>query len=155
MKRFHVHIAVENLDKSIQFYSTLFGTAPSVLKTDYAKWMLDDPRINFAISQRGGPVGIDHLGLQVDSDEELLDLRNQLEAAEIGLRIESQIGCCYSRSDKHWITDPAGIAWETYHTLGTIPTFHADDANTSANACCSPGAAQAFSVRQNQAKRCC
>ncbi|CAM3888033.1 ArsI/CadI family heavy metal resistance metalloenzyme [Bordetella tumulicola] len=159
MKRFHVHVSVENLDKSVQFYSTLFGQAPSVVKADYAKWMLDDPRINFAISRRGETVGVDHLGLQVDSEEELLDLRSRLEVADIGFRVESQIGCCYARSNKHWTTDPAGVAWETYHTLGSIPTFHAREEKTSTAACCASDSGQAgtFNTRREttRAKHCC
>ena len=118
MKRFHVHVAVGKLDESIRFYSALFGHAPTIAHADYAKWMLEDPRINFAISHRGRKAGINHIGFQVDSPEELSAMRLQLDAAS-GEVIEQQgINCCYARSDKHWVTDPSGIAWETFRTLG-------------------------------------
>lgn len=123
MKRFHVHVAVDDLDACIQFYSTVFGAAPTVVKPDYAKWMLDDPRINFAISKRGSAPGIDHLGIQVDSDEELTALRKQVAAAEIAALDQPNSDCCYTRSDKYWTADPQGIAWETFHTLETIPVY--------------------------------
>src|SRR5215467_10413366 len=130
MKRFHVHVSVDDLDANIKFYSTLFGTPPSVVKPDYAKWMLDDPRINFAISKRGDPSGIDHLGLQVDSDEELKELREQVRAAEIVALDQSNAECCYARSDKYWTTDPQGVAWETFHTLDSIPPVWRDAASS-------------------------
>ena len=123
MKRFHVHVAVDNLADNIRFYSTLFGSEPTIAKDDYAKWMLDDPRINFAISSRGGAAGINHLGLQVDSDAELHAMRDQLSAADAGMVTETGANCCYAQSDKYWTTDPQGIAWETWHTLGSIPVF--------------------------------
>jgi hypothetical protein len=135
MKRFHVHIAVENLNASLTFYSKLFGAEPSVLKVDYAKWMLDDPRINFAISQRAAAAGVDHLGFQVESSEELRGMEHQLRAADASLLVESDTVCCYARSDKRWVTDPQGVAWETFHTLGTSDTYNAA-ANDSA--CCTP-----------------
>ncbi len=123
MKRFHVHVSVEDLDASIRFYSTVFGAAPTVLKPDYAKWMVDDPRINFAISKRGSAPGIDHLGIQVDSDEQLTALRAQVAGAQIAALDQPDADCCYARSDKYWTTDPQGIAWETFHTLDTIPVY--------------------------------
>ena len=123
MKRFHVHVAVPDLAASIRFYSTLFGAEPSVTKDDYAKWMLDDPRVNFAISQRGAEVGVNHLGFQVDSGEELEALHDQLQAADRGVVSETGANCCYAKSDKYWVTDPAGIAWESFRTLGSIPLF--------------------------------
>ncbi len=143
MKRFHVHVGVADLAQSIRFYSTLFGTAPAVVKDDYAKWMLDDPRVNFAISQRGASLGINHLGLQTDSDAELETLHAQLQQAEVAAQAEKDIGCCYARSNKYWVTDPTGIAWETFHTLGSIPTFSApaaaaDAPSEEAAACCAP-----------------
>ncbi|MCU0951191.1 MAG: VOC family protein [Burkholderiaceae bacterium] len=144
MKRFHVHVSVDDLDRSIRFYATLFGTGPTVVKPDYAKWMLDDPRVNFAISQRGAAAGINHLGLQTDSDAELETLHAQLARAEVGAQAEVDIGCCYARSNKYWVTDPSGIAWETFHTLGTVPTFdgRAEGAETGEAAagspCCAP-----------------
>jgi catechol 2,3-dioxygenase-like lactoylglutathione lyase family enzyme len=121
MKRFHVHVSVGNLDEGIAFYSKLFGDEPTVRKADYAKWMVDDPRINFAISVRGGKPGINHLGFQLDSDEEFRAMHAQLAAADAGLVEELGAHCCYANSDKYWVTDPAGVAWETYHTLGSIP----------------------------------
>jgi len=123
MKRFHVHVAVPDLEASVRFYSTLFAAEPTVRKDDYAKWMLDDPRVNFAISARGGDGGVNHLGLQVESADELNDMEAQLLAADQSLVAEKNAACCYARSDKYWITDPAGIAWETFHTLSSIPVF--------------------------------
>jgi hypothetical protein len=139
MKRFHVHIAVDQLDESIRFYSSLFGVAPTVLQSDYAKWMLDDPRVNFAISQRGHQPGVNHLGFQVESDTELKALRAQLAAADTSLIEQTAAACCYARSDKYWVTDPQGVAWETFHTLESIPLYGEDTrpaATTSA--CCAP-----------------
>ena len=138
MKRFHVHVAVPDLAASIRFYSTLFGTAPAVVKGDYAKWMLEDPHVNFAISQRGGKTGINHLGLQTDSDEELEILNGQLQEADLATQAEKAIACCYARSNKYWVTDPTGIAWETFHTLGAVPTFNDETAGSSAEPCCTP-----------------
>jgi lactoylglutathione lyase len=124
MKRFHVHIGVEDLERSIGFYSGLFGAPPTVRKTDYAKWMVDEPRLNFAISQRGGRPGVNHLGLQVDSAEELGDIRERFAAADAAtVNDDRGSNCCYAKSDKHWVTDPQGIAWEGYHTLDSIPYF--------------------------------
>ena len=126
MKRFHIHVAVNDLAKNIRFYSTLFGTQPSRVEADYAKWMLDDPRINFAISTHRQPVGVNHLGFQVDSADELLGMQAQLTAADDRLIAEREQACCYARSDKYWVTDPTGIAWETFHTLGSIPVYGED-----------------------------
>jgi catechol 2,3-dioxygenase-like lactoylglutathione lyase family enzyme len=137
MKRFHVHVSVADLAQSIRFYSTLFGTEPAVVKAAYAKWMLEDPRVNFAISQRGARLGINHLGLQTDSDAELDGLNAQLQAAEVATAAEKEVACCYARSNKYWVTDPTGIAWETFHTLGDVPTFNEEPAE-SATACCAP-----------------
>lgn len=123
MKRFHVHITVKDLADSVQFYSTVFGAPPTVLKPDYAKWMVDDPRVNFAISQRGLEPGIDHLGVQVESDAELIALREQVAAAKIARLDQQRAECCYARSDKYWTADPQGIPWETFHTLDTIPVY--------------------------------
>jgi lactoylglutathione lyase len=147
MKRFHVHVAVPDLAQSIRFYSTLFGAEPAVVKGDYAKWMLEDPRVNFAISQRGGPTGINHLGLQTDSDAELEVLHEQLQRADLAAHAETEIGCCYARSNKYWVTDPTGIAWETFHTLGSIPTFSGNaEVQPAAEACCAPQAGVAISA---------
>ena len=140
MKRFHVHTHVEDLQASIAFYSKLFAAAPTRVEADYAKWMLEDPRLNFAISTRGGKPGIDHLGFQVDSEEELAELKARAQAADMALLDEGETTCCYARSDKHWITDPQGIAWEHFHTLGDIPVFNEKQAPAAADApaCCTP-----------------
>jgi hypothetical protein len=140
MKRFHVHVAVSNMQDSIRFYSFVFGAAPTVVKDDYAKWMLDDPRVNFAISNRGAGTGIDHLGFQVDSDAELKRMRQNLIAAQAPVLEENEKSCCYAKSDKYWITDPQGIAWETFHTLGAVPLYGESRSATrqgAAAACCS------------------
>jgi len=136
MKRLHIHLAVDNLDESIRFYSLLFATAPSVVKHDYAKWMLDDPRINFAVSTRSTTTGLDHLGIQVESAEELREMHARLQNLQGDITAEIGTACCYARSDKYWTTDPQGIAWESFHTLGDIPVFAAG--SQRAGACCVP-----------------
>jgi predicted enzyme related to lactoylglutathione lyase len=123
MKRFHVHVAVQDLEKSVRFYSTLFATKPTVLKPDYAKWMLDDPRVNFAISQRGGAAGIEHLGIQAEDEDELADVFARLSRAEGQVIEEKATTCCYAQSDKQWITDPQGVAWETFFTFGEATVY--------------------------------
>jgi catechol 2,3-dioxygenase-like lactoylglutathione lyase family enzyme len=140
MKRFHVHVSVSDLSQSIRFYSALFGIAPTVEKSDYAKWMIEDPRINFAISSRGDRPGVNHLGLQVDDAGELAALRAQVASAEIAADDEPAAECCYALSDKYWVEDPQGVAWETFHTLGDIPMFGKDAAQpkAGASACCAP-----------------
>lgn len=141
MKRFHVHVSVEDLDASVRFYSAVFAAPPSVRKTDYAKWMLEDPRLNFAISKRGAPPGLDHLGFQTDSDEELREMRERVEQAEIAAQDQVGAQCCYARSDKYWTTDPQGLAWETFRSLDSIPLYGADTRKpqpTAAEACCAP-----------------
>ncbi len=138
MKRFHVHIHVDNLQASIGFYSRLFGAEPARLETDYAKWMLDDPRVNFAISTRGSKPGLDHLGFQVDTAAELDAMKSHAEAAEMALLDEGETTCCYARSDKHWVMDPQGIPWEHFHTLGDIPVFNEKQNPTAGAACCAP-----------------
>ncbi|MGZ8426677.1 MAG: ArsI/CadI family heavy metal resistance metalloenzyme, partial [Candidatus Binatia bacterium] len=135
MKRFHVHVSVDDLEANVKFYSTVFGAPPTVVKSDYAKWMVDDPRINFAISKRGGAAGIDHLGVQVDSDQELTALREQVAGAQIAALDQPDSECCYARSDKYWTTDPQGIAWETFHTLDAIPVY-GDTNRNQTRACC-------------------
>lgn len=142
MKRFHVHVAVDDLAANIRFYSTIFGVPPTVRKDDYAKWMLDDPRINFAISQRGLEAGVDHLGLQVESEAELMQMREQVSQADIAALDQQNAACCYARSDKYWTTDPQGIAWETFHTLDSVPVY-GDTARAPVEkkaACCAPAA---------------
>jgi catechol 2,3-dioxygenase-like lactoylglutathione lyase family enzyme len=128
MKRLHVHVSVKDLPASIRFYSTLFGAEPIVTQPDYAKWMLEDPKVNFAISINRQPVGVNHLGFQMETDEELRGMRAQLEAADARMLEESDQPCCYAKSDKYWVTDPTGIAWETFHTLGSIPVYGEDTA---------------------------
>ena len=144
MKRFHVHVAVDDLDTNIHFYSTLFGSAPTIRKDDYAKWMLEDPRVNFAVSKRGDSPGVNHLGIQVENDEELQDMREKLVLADRPVLEQKDAACCYAQSTKHWVQDPQGVAWETFHTLSSIPVF-GEDTRTSlgripikAAACCVP-----------------
>jgi catechol 2,3-dioxygenase-like lactoylglutathione lyase family enzyme len=124
MKRLHIHIAVEELAQNIHFYSMLFGCEPTVQHEDYAKWMLDDPRVNFAISNRSSHIGLDHLGIQAENDEELAAIKHNLEATQTPIESQEGAACCYTRSDKYWITDPQGIAWESFHSLSSIPTFN-------------------------------
>lgn len=123
MKRLHIHIGVEKLDDSMRFYTALFGAAPVKVKEDYAKWMLDDPRINFAISTRSGKKGLDHLGLQVDDAAELQGLRQQLSNANLTTHDDGETTCCYAKSEKSWVTDPDGTAWEAYHTMEDAQFF--------------------------------
>lgn len=150
MKRFHVHMHVDDLAKNIAFYSQLFGATPARVESDYAKWMLDEPRLNFAISTRGQRPGLDHLGFQVDDAAELVALKDRAQAADMALLDEGTTTCCYARSEKHWVTDPQGIAWEHFHSLESIPVFHeaAAPAVESA-ACCAPVSAR------KEAAACC
>lgn len=140
MKRFHVHIGVTDLAASVAFYSSLFEAEPAVVEADYAKWMLDEPRINFAISTRSGKNGLDHLGFQADSEAELDALHKRLQAAAGPVVEQKGTACCYAESDKYWTVDPAGIAWESFHTLGRVPVFSEKAAEGSA--CCAPMPAQ-------------
>ncbi len=142
MNRFHVHLHVDNLATSIGFYSKLFAAEPTRIEADYAKWMIEDPRINFAISTRGNKPGIDHLGFQTDSVAELDVLKARADDANIALQDDGETTCCYARSEKYWITDPQGVAWEQFHTLGNIPVFNeAPAADPAAGpACCAPTA---------------
>lgn len=141
MKRLHLHVGVTDLTASIQFYSTLFGQRPSKLKDDYAKWMLDDPRINFAISTRAQTQGLDHLGIQVDEAAELTELTERLKRADLGIFDEGTTTCCYAESSKAWVKDPAGIAWEAYHTMADAEVFSQKPTVTAkASACCPPKA---------------
>lgn len=150
MKRFHVHLHVDDLAQNIAFYSRLFNAEPTRVERDYAKWMLDDPRVNFAISTRGARPGLDHLGFQVDDAEELAELKARAESADMALLDEGQTTCCYARSSKHWITDPQGVAWEHFHTLGDIPLFNEAAAPAGA-ACCAPAATEP----SRKAAACC
>jgi hypothetical protein len=156
MKRLHVHVAVENLEHAIGFYSALFAARPAVIKTDYAKWTIDDPRVNFAISTRGRGPGLDHLGIQVEDKAELNEVFGRLQAADAPVIAQGQTHCCYARSEKSWIQDPAGIAWEAFLTTGES-TDYGDgtgerDARVagpvtakSGKACCAPETAPAAS----------
>ncbi|HEY2929131.1 ArsI/CadI family heavy metal resistance metalloenzyme [Piscinibacter sp.] len=163
MKRFHVHVHVDDLAKSIDFYTKLFAAEPVRVESDYAKWMLDDPRINFAISNRGGVAGVDHLGFQTDDAEELAELKARARAADIALLDAGETTCCYARSEKHWVTDPQGVAWEHFHTLASVPTFgeykQAENtaAQAAASACCasaSPGG-KPIGIAVKSASSCC
>lgn len=166
MKRFHVHVAVRDLAQSTRFYSALFGMQPTVLKDDYAKWMLDDPRVNFAISARAGAAGVNHLGFQAESDAELEEIHARLQAADTGITAEKGANCCYAKSDKYWVQDPTGIAWESFRSLETIP-FYGEDSHKGAagaepsaaggcgTACCPTPAAMEMSTEKTTAKACC
>lgn len=150
MKRFHVHIAVESIEQSVHFYNALFGQAASVLKTDYAKWMLDEPRVNFAISQRPareGSSGLDHFGFQMDSAPELHAMTAQLQAAGMAVTDQGETTCCYAKSDKGWVHDPQGIAWESFVTLGEATTYGVESSSqameSSSGACCALSASAA------------
>jgi lactoylglutathione lyase len=139
MKRFHVHLYVDDLDRNIAFYSGLFAVQPARVEADYAKWMLEDPPVNFAISARGREPGVDHFGIQVDSDADLAVLKTRVGATEAPILDDGQTTCCYARSEKHWVIDPQGIAWEHFHTLEGIPTFN-ESGRPAAAACCAPAA---------------
>ena len=141
MKRFHAHVHVDDLSQSIAFYSKLFAANPTRVEADYAKWMLEDPRVNFAISTRGAKPGLDHFGLQTDDAAELAELKARAEAADMALLDEGNTTCCYARSEKHWVTDPQGIAWEHFHTLGDIPVFNEAAPSSASGACCAPSVA--------------
>ena len=154
MKRFHVHVHVDDLVKSVAFYSKLFAAEPARTESDYAKWMLQDPPVNFAISTRGAQPGIDHLGFQTDDPAELAEMKARAEAADMAVLDEGETTCCYARSEKHWVTDPQGIAWEHFHTLGNIPVFR-ESADSSANACCTPATAENKEEVTTGAAACC
>jgi hypothetical protein len=143
MKRFHVHVNVDQLDSSIRFYTTLFGAAPSVVKSDYAKWMLDDPRLNFAISDRGRASGVDHLGLQAESADELDAIGARLNTADAVALAEKGTTCCYAHSDKFWTEDPQGVRWESFHTHGEATTYASAPSRSDATSCCAPAATTA------------
>lgn len=148
MKRFHVHAHVENLRESIALYSKMFGAEPTRVEADYAKWMLEDPRLNFAISTRGGKPGVDHLGIQTDDADELAELKARARQADLALFDEGQTTCCYARSEKHWVTDPQGIAWEHFHTLDQIAVFsESAPAAAEASACCASPTPRSGPVR--------
>src|SRR5687768_18514698 len=148
MKRLHVHVGVSDLDRSLAFYSILFGSQPTVVKQDYAKWMLDDPRVNFAISAgQHAAKGIEHLGIQVESGEELTEVYDRLKAADRPVLEEGATTCCYAKSEKSWISDPDGVVWEAFFTngeatvYGDSPALGAVSVNAASNACCAPAIA--------------
>jgi catechol 2,3-dioxygenase-like lactoylglutathione lyase family enzyme len=152
MKRLHVHVAVRDLDASIRFYSQLFAAEPAVRKPDYAKWMLDDPRVNFAISSRGGPAGVQHLGIQVENRSELEEVYGRLQRADGPVIEEGETTCCYARSEKSWIDDPQGIQWETFLTTGESTVYGSDEIRPkrekeAATACCAPSCCAPQAVR--------
>lgn len=159
MMRFHVHAHVDDLQASVAFYSKMFGAEPARLEADYAKWMLDDPCVNFAISTRGGKPGVDHLGLQAETEEELAALKARAHAADLAVLDEGETTCCYARSDKHWVTDPQGIAWEHFRTLDSIPTFSERSAGVPQEtaACCGSGASRGKpgAIAVKSASSCC
>lgn len=164
MKRFHVHLHVDDLARNIGFYSRLFALEPARVESDYAKWMLDDPPVNFAISTRGAGLGVDHFGIQADSAEELDALKSRAQAASLVLDDQGETSCCYARSEKYWVTDPQGLAWEHFHTLGSIPVYgeahsaHVDQ--VAAPDCGSPSIKAAAPTgcctpQANSTTRCC
>ena len=157
MKRFHVHMHVENLDQSIGFYSKLFAAEPARQEADYAKWMLQDPPVNFAISTRSSKIGIDHLGIQTDNADDLVELKARAQAADMALLDEGTTTCCYARSEKYWVTDPQGVAWEHFHTLENIPVFNeATTQATAAGGCCAtPAAPRVATGADSAAGGCC
>jgi len=142
MKRLHLHISVDDLSRSIGFYSTLFGVQPSVVKDDYAKWMLEDPCVNLAISQRTRVAGIDHVGVQAETAEELSEIATRLKAAGESTFDQEATTCCYARSDKSWVMDPSGVRWETFHTKGDATSYGEEEpvavieAASGARGCC-------------------
>ena len=142
MKRLHVHVSVRDLEQSIRFYSALFAAEPAVRKPDYAKWMLDDPRVNFAISTRAGrAAGIDHLGIQAENGAELEELGVRLAQADVAITAQKGASCCYAKSDKYWTLDPQGIPWESFHTLDSAPVYGEDTRAREIPlkaACCTP-----------------
>lgn len=148
MKRMHINVGVSNIEQSVKFYTALFGAEPSKTRADYAKWMLEDPRINFAISTRSGKLGVDHLGMQADEENELTELRERLESADLALFDEGETVCCYARSDKTWLRDPSGVAWEAFRTMDDVQLFSGGEqaeavqseapAARTKSACCAP-----------------
>ena len=155
MKRMHVHVAVEDIPNAIGFYSALFAAQPAVVKPDYAKWMLDDPRVNFAVSTRGKQPGLDHLGIQVESQDELQEVYARLRKAGGNIIEQGQTSCCYAKSEKSWIDDPAGIPWETFFTTGESTDYGMSVENdprvAHAKTCCAPQTA----LTAQEASACC
>jgi catechol 2,3-dioxygenase-like lactoylglutathione lyase family enzyme len=157
MKRMHIHVGVTNLKESISFYTKMFATEPTIEKTDYAKWQLEDPKINFAISARGAAEGLNHLGIQVEDTAELSEMKARLDTLQADLVEEEGTACCYAKSDKYWVNDPSGIPWETFHTLDSIPVFNEAPASSAeAIACCVPTTTTSISIGsiKNSSKSC-
>lgn len=139
MKRLHVNLSVDDLDRSVAFYTAMFGAEPTVKKSDYAKWMLDDPRVNFAIEARSQSPGIAHLGIQAETPEELAEIRQRFGATYAPVLDEGKTTCCYAESDKAWVTDPVGVVWEGFHTTGASESFGKDAPSIpSSGGCCAP-----------------
>jgi predicted enzyme related to lactoylglutathione lyase len=159
MKRMHVHVSVDDLDKAVGFYSALFAVQPAVRKDDYAKWMIDDPRVNFAISTRGGTAGLDHLGIQVETSDELKDVYERLHAAGGDILEQGKTTCCYAKSEKSWTDDPAGISWEVFHTTGEATDYGTSVQHGAqiahAKACCLPKAEPAKQTTNQATSACC
>ena len=158
MKRFHVHVAVEDVKSSIEFYSHLFAAAPSVEKPDYAKWMLEDPRVNFAISARGAKPGVEHLGIQVESENELASVYERMKNLDKPILEEGKTTCCYAQSEKSWVNDPAGVPWEVFHTFGESTVYGGGplpkaETNEASGGCCGP--AIAAPMPKPQVAACC
>jgi catechol-2,3-dioxygenase len=150
MKRMHVHMGVKSIDEAVKFYSALFGAEPTKQMPDYAKWMLEDPKLNFAISTRSGKEGVEHLGIQVENEAELSEMRQRLSQTEVDVIEEGERVCCYAESNKSWVQDPAGIAWEAYQTMGDAQLF-STQAESSESACCTPVSIPLVAVRSS----CC
>lgn len=140
MKRFHIHVGVKNIEQSVQFYSTLFGQKPIKQKPDYAKWLLDDPRLNFAISTHSENIGVNHVGIQVESPSELEEITTRLKNADLGVHDEGETTCCYAVSNKAWTSDPSGVAWEAYHNMADAEVYNSPKEATpeEAQSCCGP-----------------
>lgn len=152
MKRLHVHVSVNDIEDSIRFYQALFAAEPTVVKSDYAKWMLEDPRVNFAISQRGSEAGIRHLGIQVENKPELAEVYERLQQAEGPIREDGATTCCYAKSEKSWIADPQGIQWETFLTTGESTVYGGEQTSAAApSACCEP----APIAQSKPVQKCC
>jgi catechol-2,3-dioxygenase len=151
MKRFHIHVGVKDISESVQFYSTLFGQKPTKLKDDYAKWILDDPRLNFAISTRTKSQGVDHLGIQVEEGSELAEITKRLKNADLKIFDEGETTCCYAESNKVWVQDPSGLAWETYQNMADAEVFGEKEKAKAADACCAPQAPETTAKKSS----CC
>ncbi len=155
MRRFHAHVRVDDLESSVRFYSTLFGAEPTVRKPDYAKWMLEDPRVNFAITAGANAPGLDHLGFQLESDEDLATIASRLSAAGESVLKQENAACCYARGNKGWVSDPSGISWETFHTFGESTVYGNDVAPRPAASKPQAGEASCCAPAPSAAAACC